>query len=436
MTSSDFNIPATAAPSGQLASAAAAASPADLHVASSQADIDAALADPSLAALLGHGAPVIVASGAPAHILFASASACALFGTRDPDLLRSRVFGGRDPASQRLAVLVASLVPSAAPRLERLRFFFGTSAETLTIVCRSVLSPSGGHVVAFAATGVRAALMRPLPALAAAVAEHATPEPVPAEPALVPHVQHAEAAVAATGADAFLQSEHTSRDDNTGIGLAIPVHVAAAPPLPATVHAAAPAHPPVTGQSPAPVDAVGHTQPVAAGAAPAICPADPVRFAWRSDARLRVTDISDAFLQAFGLLRAQICGHSWQELATTFGFDPDGSLYAALQRRASWSGLDFSWPLQAEGGTVPISLGGAPVFDAAAVLTGIAALASSASTSARRHLWRKHLPQRQCSRTRRHRPWPQWRQLSLSRRATMRPRRGKLSTCQTSTQWR
>ncbi len=118
-------------------------------------DIEAALADPALASLRLSGAPVVVVASDPGRVVFATEPAKALFGG-DAAFLTRRLLHGGEPGALRLAALSRSLLPGAAPRLERLRFFFGPVAETVTVLCRRVARPDGPPLFAVAALGVRA----------------------------------------------------------------------------------------------------------------------------------------------------------------------------------------------------------------------------------------------------------------------------------------
>ena len=337
----------------------------DLHHADAAVDIATALADPSLAALHNIGAPLIVTAAPAARLLFASASACALFGTRDPEVLQARIFGGNHPASRRLVVLAGNVQASLAPKLERLRFFFGTSAETLTVLCRTLIAPSGAAMFVFAAMGVRAALMRPLPAVPANAASPANAT----SPAQVREAGDAAAHSAADVPDSAGQGEAggiknalaAAADAGEGVGHTPETLATGALPESVLIHhgPAVPSHAGPAQLPASPADLPAAAMPVAAFT----WPDKTVRFAWRSDARDIVTDMGAIFMQSLKLHGDDVTGQSWQALATRFGFDPGGLLPAALQLCASFSGLVVIWPL-AGGGHVPVTLGGAPVFDA------------------------------------------------------------------------
>ena len=78
--------------------------------------VEAALADPALASLRLAGAPVLVISGAPGRVVYASAAAQSLFVGDLPALAR-RLLLGAEPGARRIVALSRSLLPGAAPRL-------------------------------------------------------------------------------------------------------------------------------------------------------------------------------------------------------------------------------------------------------------------------------------------------------------------------------
>jgi PAS domain S-box-containing protein len=117
----------------------------------------AVLAEPALAALHASGAPAFVAKSDPPEVVWANGAAFALFETRNLTELSERLLGGRDPGATRLARLVRQGAPGEAPRLERVRFFFGSRAEVLTFSCRRGVHKSGVTLFAAATLGPRPA---------------------------------------------------------------------------------------------------------------------------------------------------------------------------------------------------------------------------------------------------------------------------------------
>ena len=116
--------------------------------------LEAALADPRLVSLTA--GPLIVAAGAPARLVYATPAALRLFRAADLPALNARLLEGGEPGARRLADIAASLGPDA-PRLERLRFFFGGASEALTFQCLRRAGSDG--FFAASPIGVRPALL-------------------------------------------------------------------------------------------------------------------------------------------------------------------------------------------------------------------------------------------------------------------------------------
>jgi PAS domain S-box-containing protein len=121
--------------------------------------VEAAFADPALASLRATGAPVVVVAQEPLRVVFANRQARALFGG-DGVALNRRLLHGAEPGALRIVALTRSLLPDAPPRLERLRFFIGPSAETVTVMCRQTVLGQQ-RVFAFAVLGARAPAIGP-----------------------------------------------------------------------------------------------------------------------------------------------------------------------------------------------------------------------------------------------------------------------------------
>lgn len=107
------------------------------------AEAKAVLASPPFAPLAASGAPILLAVETPARVVAATDAALALFGVDAPEALTARIFAGNEPGARRLGELARSLLPGAAPRLERLRFFFGPIAEQVTVLCQRVAGGRG-----------------------------------------------------------------------------------------------------------------------------------------------------------------------------------------------------------------------------------------------------------------------------------------------------
>ncbi len=149
---------------------------------SSQAEIEGSVlaagriaADPAFFALDGSGAPILAARGDPLEIVYLNESARAVFGS-DAAALAARLFSSAEPSAKRLAELVESVRQGATLRLERLRFDFGRSPQTVTLLCRKLSSPDAPDLLVLAALGVRPALA-PAPQARSDAPEATIPEP-------------------------------------------------------------------------------------------------------------------------------------------------------------------------------------------------------------------------------------------------------------------
>ncbi len=97
--------------------------------------------------------PVLGALPDERKIAFASQTMLALFGVPDLAGLSERLFAGDDAGANRLLALAGA--EDGAPRLERLSFSFDGVQETLTFLCRRIISPERTLFLA-AALGGRA----------------------------------------------------------------------------------------------------------------------------------------------------------------------------------------------------------------------------------------------------------------------------------------
>jgi PAS domain S-box-containing protein len=139
-------------------------------------EIAAALADPAVASLVRAGAPVLVAGGDPARVIYANDSALALFRARDCAALTESLFGSGLPASRRLAELAGSILPGAAARLERLSFNGEDLPGAITALCRR--TPGDPSLFVLAGLGLRGGRSR----AQLTAARAAAPSDVPLEP--------------------------------------------------------------------------------------------------------------------------------------------------------------------------------------------------------------------------------------------------------------
>ena len=109
-------------------------------------------------ALDGRQVPFLAIAGH--RVVLANGSLLALFGVADLAGLGARL-QRNDPGARRLLQLALDMPVGSAPRLERLRFFFGHSAEPLTFICRAVMR-GGERLLAAAALNHRAPAPAPV----------------------------------------------------------------------------------------------------------------------------------------------------------------------------------------------------------------------------------------------------------------------------------
>ena len=298
--------------------------------------IAAIMADPAIAGLHMSGAPVIIAGGLPPQVVYASKSAANVFGSHDIAVLSARIFGGGQPGSQRL-VQLASRTQAAPPRLERLRFFIGGTAEMLTLQCRSVVAASGEVMFVLAAVGVRPALLRAaVPPAMSLSGQSAGPAPQDAA---------AEPGPAAAAAISHPASSDLARE-------APPV--LPAPPALAAAEAGLPRAPEA--------DAAEMAGPRPAFDA-ARAAARPVRFSWRSDAQGCIDELPLALIEAAALPPEAVSGRKWEALASGLKLEGAEKLLQALTARTSFAGIETAWPVPGTGEWLPVMLGAAPVMD-------------------------------------------------------------------------
>jgi len=89
----------------------------------------------------------------------------------------------------------------------------------------------------------------------------------------------------------------------------------------------------------------------------------PARFLWRTDARNVVTEVTPPLAEIFGGAATSLVGRDLTEVARSLGMDPDRRLSAALAARATFSGVELTWPIAGAAAAAPVSLGALPAFD-------------------------------------------------------------------------
>jgi len=291
----------------------------------SDEEIAVALSDPALAPLRSADTPLFIAAGMPLKIVHANPATFALFRTGNLEALDRRLLNGGEPGARRLAELARSLAPETPPRLERLRFFFGSTTEIITFIC---CQKGTGPLFVAGALNVRPALL----AAGARFAPASTASDASGTAAALPDgdVSDAPAPVAAA-----------SQDGETNTQASDPA-------------------PPATAEPPAPT-VVRPSRPRETGA---------VRFLWQTDAERRFVKLNGALCETLGCETADLIGQDFVTVAERFGVDSIASLRDALARQETWSGLKVLWPFQDSNEAAPVTLGGLPTFDSDRTFTG------------------------------------------------------------------
>ncbi len=88
----------------------------------------------------------------------------------------------------------------------------------------------------------------------------------------------------------------------------------------------------------------------------------PLRFMWQMDGESRFSISRDEFTHLIGVRTAAGFGRPWDEIAKTFGLDPEGRVANAVATRSTWSGIILQWPVDG-GGRLSVELSGLPIYD-------------------------------------------------------------------------
>ncbi len=89
----------------------------------------------------------------------------------------------------------------------------------------------------------------------------------------------------------------------------------------------------------------------------------PSRFVWQLDAAGKFTSVSPDLSEGVGAANAAQIGETWQTLAERAGLGNTDALFAAIQRRDTWSGVSVIWPVANSETARPVDLAALPVFD-------------------------------------------------------------------------
>ncbi len=96
----------------------------------------------------------------------------------------------------------------------------------------------------------------------------------------------------------------------------------------------------------------------------------PARFLWRTDAANVVTEVTPPLAEIVGVGCADLVGRDLIAAAEALGLDPRRRLAAVLRGRATFSGVELDWPIEAAAASAPVTLGGLPTFGRDRVFEG------------------------------------------------------------------
>jgi PAS domain S-box-containing protein len=343
------------------------------------------LRDPRLALHATAAAPAWLWSLDATRILWANATAAAVFGADDPATLAARRFDRSHPASAQVARLAAMLPPGAPPRLERLRGL-ASLGRALTCACsRIALADDREQAV------LVVSVERPAPALqigervrrllagndARAAAFTSDGTLIHAVPSASEHLAGATTldglGIAALGTAALSDGHATGRTrsgavtiDRLGSGAAAVLLVTFGTPGTGAEPKRPEPRTPASAPAPNPVPATS----APAHSTPSTERRHPLRFVWRTDTEQRFAIESDEFVAMLGPRTGSALGRPWGDLAAELDLDPEGRIARALASHETWSNVTLPWPVDGSAERVAVELSGLPMFDRERRFTG------------------------------------------------------------------
>ncbi|MEJ5021614.1 cell-division control histidine kinase PdhS [Ochrobactrum vermis] len=94
------------------------------------------------------------------------------------------------------------------------------------------------------------------------------------------------------------------------------------------------------------------------------------RFIWKVGPDGAFSEVSPDLAATIGPNAADVVGRRFADVANVFGFDPDGSIAALLDKRDTWSGKRLMWPVEGTDLRVPVELAALPVYSRDRKFTG------------------------------------------------------------------
>ncbi len=323
------------------------------------------LREPQLAALATSARPAWLWTPDATQVLWANAAGAALFGGADVGALVQRRFDANNPAAVQVARLAATLVPSGASRLERLRGFGAGFGRALTCACSRLTLSDGRSAILIAATEPAGPILPLAERVRRLFSDDACALLVfgvdgtmlYASPAVLARLG-ATPSLSGLGLDALaaraIETGSAGGAARVGHGdietLIERLGDAAARVLAVTL-------------APPPASATAATQPGPSAGNSAGERRHPLRFVWQMDAEGRFVVGSDEFIELVGPRTMASFGRKWSDLAAELKLDPDSQVARAVSTHETWSGIVVSWPVDEASERLPVELSGLPVFD-------------------------------------------------------------------------
>ena len=373
------------------------------------------VSDLRLAAHATSALPAWLWSTDGAQILWANPVAAKLFGAANAASLARRTFGPADAHRRQIAQLAARLSTTGGVRLERLRGFGASPGMLMTCACTRLDFPDGSHGILVVAAEPPTRTMPLIERLRVLVDGIETPIAAFSSDGMLAGASDAgrpllgfrdlsEAGLDAArsealakgraelptgGGEAVLQRVGSGTD----VGLVALITLRTTIPdmapaagfelvdalaegiegttaerteaLDGTSSEPAPTIEPVADETELVANNTAAAPSDCAGASPEAAPAarrHPLRFTWQMDADNRFFLGSDEFTRLIGAGTVTGFGRPWNEIAESFGLDPEGRVAEAIATRDTWSGITAYWPVDG-GGRLPVELSGLPVHD-------------------------------------------------------------------------
>jgi len=308
------------------------------------------------------------------RILWANATAAAIFGADTPGAAARLVFDPQhDPAAMQIARFSTTLPQKdSAPRLERLRGFGARLGGTLLCLC-SRLGPgetSGILVVATESAGKEMPLPERARRLLADFGNDAALFAADGEwtDGLRQNRERFGNTLnlSALGAEQIArEATLNGRADGTLALGPVTIFRLGSDPLYLLLVARTAAGADTRAIPPGPFTATA--APPLAAPAPAApeqaAPRLPLRFVWHMDASNRFTHGIEDFARLLGPQTAATLIRPWDEIAAELKLDDGGAVARALASGDTWSGITVRWPVDDSDERLPIEMSGLPVFD-------------------------------------------------------------------------